>query len=183
MIEGSFSHEKVELVIIPPEQFGIELVYQFCARTTLGVLTQLIAQAKTHIVIASPFLQPPEGLAISPLLAALKHALGRNIFVDVICTGIGIEIFKRGWNTFLGGGKIRLFRPKPNIDDERLLGSHAKVLISDAQHAYIGSANLTYPGLTGNLELGVLVHGNLAAQAASFFVYLMEIEYLIEVPL
>lgn len=183
MIDDSFLGEKVELVITPPEQFGIRLAYQFCTRTTLGVLTQLIAQAETHIVIASPFLLLHEGLAISPLLAALRHALDRNILVDVICTGMGIDIFKKGWATVLGSGRVRLFRPKPNIDDERLLGSHAKVLISDGQHAYIGSANLTYPGLTGNLEMGVLVHGNIATQAALFLEYLIDIEYLIEVSL
>jgi phosphatidylserine/phosphatidylglycerophosphate/cardiolipin synthase-like enzyme len=183
MIDDSFLRDKVELVITPPEQFGIKLAYQFCTRTTLGVLTQLIAQAETHIVIASPFLQINERLAISPLVAALKHALDRNIRVDVICTGAGIDNFKQEWAAVLCTGRVCLFRPKPNINDERLLGSHAKVIISDGQHAYIGSANLTYPGLTGNLEIGVLVHGNIASKAAAFLSYLMDIGYLIEVPL
>lgn len=69
------------------------------------------------------------------------------------------------------------------MDDDKLLGSHAKILIADGQHAYIGSANLTHPGLVGNLEMGVLVHGNIAVQAASFLEYLMDIEFLVQIPI
>ena len=79
--------------------------------------------------------------------------------------------------------RIRLFQPKPNVDDDKLLGSHAKILVTDGQHAYIGSANLTHPGLIVNLEMGILVHGNIAAQAASFLEYLIDIEFLVQIPI
>lgn len=183
MIKKSSDHESVELVITPPEQYGAHLTHLACARTTLGVLTQLIAGAKIHIVIVSPFLQASEGLGASPLADAIKYALRRGVLLDVISTRMGIDIFKTGWSALLGNGNIRLFQPKPNIDDERLLGSHAKVLIVDRKHAYIGSANLTRPGLTDNLEMGVLVHGYIAIQAASFWEYLANIKFLIEVPI
>jgi phosphatidylserine/phosphatidylglycerophosphate/cardiolipin synthase-like enzyme len=130
MINDNISSEKVALVITPPELYGSQLAHRFRARTTLGVLTQLIAQAETHIVIASPFLQSYEGLAASPLIDALKHALQRGVHLDVIVTGVGIDIFRTKWTVLLGDGRIRLFQPKPNVDDDKLLGSHAKILIT-----------------------------------------------------
>jgi phosphatidylserine/phosphatidylglycerophosphate/cardiolipin synthase-like enzyme len=40
---------------------------------------------------------------------------------------------------------------------------HAKMLTTDGARAYIGSANLTWPALTSNVEFGALVSGNRVA--------------------
>ena len=173
--------EMVELVITPPEPCGSKLAQHISSRTTLGALTQLIAQAKKHIVIASPFFQISEEIKYSPLLEAMKYALRRSVLLEVISTGSGISVFRTVWSSIIGNGRIRLFQPKPNIDDERYLGSHAKLLIVDSKHAYIGSANFTSPGLTGNLEVGVLVHGTIAAQVNSFLKYLVDIGFLVDI--
>ncbi|MFC1983048.1 phospholipase D-like domain-containing protein [Chloroflexota bacterium] len=90
--------------------------------------------------------------------------------------GIGIEIIRNSLTPLHPRGKINLFRPKPNIEDEKILGSHAKVIVTDSQYAYIGSANLTSPGLTGNLEMGVMLHGRVAAQISAFWKYLIDEE-------
>jgi phosphatidylserine/phosphatidylglycerophosphate/cardiolipin synthase-like enzyme len=54
---------------------------------------------------------------------------------------------------------LPLFRPHANIADEGWLGSDAKICLADDWHAYIGSTNLTGPGLSSNLGMGVVVHG------------------------
>jgi len=46
--------------------------------------------------------------------------------------------------------------------------------VADGESAYIGSANLTGPGLSGQLELGVLVHGEIARQIEQFWDYAVE---------
>lgn len=170
-------HDAVELVITPPEPYGASLAYRFRARMTLGVIIQLIAQAHTHVLIASPFLQGWDQNKMNTLGDSLKHAIERGIYIDIVSTGIGIEIIRNSLAPLHSRGKINLFRPKPNIEDEKILGSHAKVIIADSQHAYIGSANLTSPGLTGNLEMGVMLHGRVAAQISAFWKYLIDEEY------
>jgi phosphatidylserine/phosphatidylglycerophosphate/cardiolipin synthase-like enzyme len=179
---NNYESDKIELVITPPEPFGAQLAHDFNARTTLGVLIQLVAQAKVHILIASPFFQTSENQSKNPFSDSLKHALNRNVTLDIITTGPGIETFKSGWSSFLGDSRINLFRPLPNMEDERFLGSHAKVFVADSIHAYVGSANLTNPGLTSNLEMGVLVHGITAAKVASFWEYLIDRGFLVKVP-
>ena len=49
------------------------------------------------------------------------------------------------------------------------LGSHAKFCISDNTAAYVGSANLTKPGLGEHFELGVLVRGQAALDMRRFW--------------
>jgi len=174
--------DEIEIVITPPERLGTELAQEFSVRTTLGAITQLVASARLRILIASPFIQHQISDAVNPLVDSLKHALRRVVRLDVISTGEGIENFRAGWSDLFGQGSIRLYQPEPNVSNMAWLGSHAKVLITDSQHAYIGSANFTHPGLICNLEMGVLVHGTIAAKAASFWDHLVEIGFLKEVP-
>jgi len=77
-------------------------------------------------------------------------------------------------------GRLRFFQPLTNIENERRLGSHAKFCIADGKDAYIGSANLTGAGLSGNLEMGLLVQGELARQVEQFWQYLLEIGFFVE---
>jgi phosphatidylserine/phosphatidylglycerophosphate/cardiolipin synthase-like enzyme len=181
MQEEKASTKKTEVVITPPEQYGTQLAYNIRARTTLGVFTQLIAQANSHILIASPFLQTYYGFSESPIKSGLIFAVARNVRLDIITTGTGIKILKNGWPDLATRDNVRFFQPKPNIEDAKYLGSHAKCLVSDSQTAYVGSANFTQPGLFGNLELGLLVEGDEAAQIAAFWQYLIDIKFIIEV--
>ncbi len=174
--------DRVELVITPPKIYGSELAQRIGARTTIGVLTQLIANSKTSILIASPFFQSYNGIESNPLINALKNALDRNVSLNVIGTGEGIEVFKKWKKEGFLQGNIRLFRPKPNVEDERFLGSHAKVLIVDDNYVYIGSANLTQSGLMDNLEIGILFEGNIASNVSKLWNHLIETGFLVEVP-
>ena len=49
-----------------------------------------------------------------------------------------------------------------------------------AEHAYVGSANLTMPGLNEHFEIGLLVHGEVARQIWGFWKLLMDRELLVE---
>lgn len=172
----------VEFVITAPEPYGAELAYITHARLTLGVLTQLIAQASQSLVIASPFIQPNSGLDSGPLADALHGALRRGVLVDIVSTGSGLQVLATEDLQRITHGRLRFFRPRPNVEDERHLGSHAKFCIADNQHAYVGSANLTAPGLVGNLEMGFLVHGEMALQIAEFWEFLLRTGFFVEMP-
>ena len=67
-----------------------------------------------------------------------------------------------------------------NVENEHRLGSHAKICVCDGAHAYVGSANLTMPGLNENFEMGLLVHGEVARQILDLWKLLMERGLLVE---
>jgi phosphatidylserine/phosphatidylglycerophosphate/cardiolipin synthase-like enzyme len=178
---GTEETNTIEFVITAPEPYGAELAYITHSRLTLGALTQLVAQARTTLVVASPFLQPNSVLDRGPLADALRSALRRGVAVDILSTGTSLQVLAITDLQTITGGRLRFFRPRANVDDERQLGSHAKFCVADNQHAYVGSANLTAPGLKGNLEIGFLVHGELAVRIAEFWEYLLQIGFLVEV--
>ena len=54
-----------------------------------------------------------------------------------------------------------------DFEDAVAEGLHAKVLVVDRKAAVVGSANLTFHGMTASHELGLLVRGPTAASVAS----------------
>ena len=166
--------ELIEFVITIPEPFGAELAYKTRTRTTLGVLTQLTATARQRIVLAAPFIQVERSLIQGPLAEALRTALRRSVQIDIVSTAQGLQSLKRVDWLNSHHQNLHFFQPKTNINREERLGSHAKFCISDETAAYVGSANLTGPGLAENLEMGFLVHGKYAKQISDFWNFLVE---------
>lgn len=170
-----------DLVITAPAEMIATLAYSARCRQTLGVLTELIASATNRLIISAPFLQPGAGISSGVLNAALKAALHRGVEVELVTTkqslsGLDIPSLKRA-----GLGRLRVSQPKTNVLDPRLLGSHAKLCVSDGVAAYIGSANLTGPGLAKHIELGVLVRGTVAKQVEEFWMLCHQLGLFIEV--
>ena len=167
-------NESVEFVITVPEPLGAELAYNTRARTTLGVLTQLIAGARQKIVLAAPFIQVERSLINGPLAEALQAALRRSVRVNIVSTAQSLQSLRRVDWLNSPYQNVHFFQPKTNIEQEQRLGSHAKFCIADETEAYVGSANLTGPGLAENLEMGFLVHGKHARQISDFWNFLVE---------
>jgi phosphatidylserine/phosphatidylglycerophosphate/cardiolipin synthase-like enzyme len=120
--------------------------------------------------------------AIQGTLAdALQAALQRGVNVDVVGTGQGLQTLDTTWLSQNAQGRLRLFQPKENMTDAQRLGSHAKFCVADGLSAYVGSANLTAPGLGRHLEMGLLVQGEVARQIEDFWIYALEIELFIPV--
>lgn len=172
---------RVQLVITAPEPYGAALAHRMKCRMTLGVLTQLLAQARRYVIIAAPFMQAGYGLSSGTLADALQAALQRGVNVDVVGTGQGLQTLDTTWLSQNAQGRLRLFQPKENMTDAQRLGSHAKFCVADGTAAYVGSANLTAPGLGRHLEMGLLVQGEVARQIEDFWIYALEIELFIPV--
>jgi phosphatidylserine/phosphatidylglycerophosphate/cardiolipin synthase-like enzyme len=168
--------DSAELVITAPPPFGAALAHRTGCRITLGVLTQLIAEAKTRVVIAAPYLQPGYGLSNGPMASALHAAAHRGVHFEIVSTGQSLRSL-----TLTSTPHVSLYCPKSNLDNELLLGCHAKFCVADGTAAYVGSANLTGPGLTEHLEMGILLKGHLAKQIAEFWDYCVQIGLFIEV--
>ena len=167
-------NELIEFVITVPEPFGAELAYKTRARTTLGVLTQLIAGARQQIVLASPFIQAERSLVEGPLAEALRAALLRGVRIDIVSTGRSLQSLRQVDWLNSPHQDVRFFQSKTNVEQEQRLGSHAKFCIADETSVYVGSANLTGPGLSEHLEMGFLVDGKYAKQIADFWNFLVD---------
>ena len=170
---------ELELVITAPEAYAAALALRSRARLTLGALTQLISQSESHVLLSVPFIQSGDEVA-APIFCALQSVLRKGVSVDVVSTRSGLEAVQGRLLTQGTKGRLRLFRPQVNIEDERRIGSHAKICVSDGEHAYVGSANLTMPGLNEHFEIGLLVHGEVARQIWGFWKLLMDSELLVE---
>jgi phosphatidylserine/phosphatidylglycerophosphate/cardiolipin synthase-like enzyme len=161
-------------VITAPEPYGAELAYRMRCRTTLGVLIQLLAHAQQTVIIAAPFFQAGHGISEGPLADALRQALRRGVNVDILSTGQSLEALDRTHLIDGARGRLRLFRPHANVLDAERLGSHAKFCLADGRAAYVGSANLTSPGLYAQFEMGLLVQGSTSRQISHFWAYCIE---------
>jgi hypothetical protein len=122
------------------------------------------------------------GTVLADGLRAFEGAPGRSIArststrvnADIVSTGQGLQTLDTAWLSEGAQGRLRLFRPHSNVENEERLGSHAKFCIADGEGAYVGSANLTGPGLSGHLEMGLLVYGRMAQQINQFWLYCIE---------
>ena len=171
---SSQPESSVQLVITPPGIFGAAFAERFQLRMTQGVLTQLLAEACQRVIISAPFLQSGYGLDSGSIADATQAALGRGVNVDVLSTRRSLDNLDWIRLTQQARGVLRLYCPAANIADEERLGSHAKFCVADGQNAYVGSANLTGPGLSEHFEMGLLVHGSVAKQIEEIWQYSVE---------
>ncbi len=172
----------VELVVTAPVPFAALLAYRTRCRTTVGVLTQLIAEAQRHVIIAAPFIQSGYGLSSGVLADASRSALRRGVDLDVLSTGQSLNTVDRGHFVQDARGRLRFFQAAAHLADDQQLGSHAKFCVADGEAAYVGSANLTGRGLSGQIEMGVLIRGFVARQIEEFWDYGIEHGLFVLVP-
>ena len=122
-------------------------------RLTLAVLSDLIDEAKSELLLASYATYPS-----NEIRDALSAAALRNVDITLL-------LERTTDNPSFKGSSD----PFPNLAARRLCwpagarpsgaSMHAKVLVVDRRIALVGSANLTGYGLERNLECGLLVRG------------------------
>ncbi len=155
------------------------MAYLAHARTTLGALTQMVAQAQRELVMAAPYIRGDifgQGILQNALQYAVEK---RHVQLSIVTTGESLDSFTNIDWIKANRGRVHFFRPKTNVDIEQHLGSHAKFCIADEQIAYIGSANFTFLGLHQHLEIGVLLYGELAKQVFDLWKLLRLNEFFI----
>ena len=160
--------QNAEVVITAPEPHARALAYATRSRETLGVLVELFVDAEHNIAIAAPYIHT-NVFETGILGAAMTAALERKIVVELLTTKANLEKPRIRSLFTKFGPLLRLYYPEFPQFDVSELGSHAKFCISDDTAAYVGSANLTTPGLGEHFELGVLVRGQAALAMRSFW--------------
>lgn len=171
---------EVEFAITAPEDLGPNVAFTTRARTTLGAITTVVATSFRRLVLSAPFIQPNEVLNAEPLSSAISAALERGVQVEIASTLQGLHSIQLAHFGLEYEQQLKLYVSQSSLNSPRQLGSHAKFCVNDQLLAYLGSANLTGPGLSGHLEMGVLVKGYVAKQTMQFWDFLLERQFFIE---
>ncbi len=128
-------------------------------RGTAETLIALFTSARNRVQIAAPFV---DERGIAHLTGALVAASRRGVLVDLYFSDRSPWV-ERAVNAFHAtvqrdGDWTRV---KVHLAAVPTPWPHLKVVVVDSTVAYVGSANITGPGLSGgNLEVGILVRGS-----------------------
>jgi hypothetical protein len=130
------------------------------ARRTAQVASELIrGAAQTAVVVGYSLTK-----AAAPLIGDLAEATRRGVACSLVADRMEDKLatLVEYWPHDLG--LPPLWSRPVNRDDEQS-ALHAKFIVADSRRLLITSANLTYHGFHGNIELGVLLEGTVAAEA------------------
>ena len=133
----------------------------------------------TTAQILSEMLRPPIREVIL-LGYALTDPTTKQFLVDAEAAGADvIAICDRTRGTAervleLGLRRARVFQDRERPDEAPYASMHAKCLLVDGRDLLITSANFTFHGLHGNIEIGVRLSGAPAAEARQIFSHLVE---------
>lgn len=151
-----------ELVATLPEETpGI-------ARPTESVVREMVGSAQNEIILLG------YEFTDRNLLGLLADAAARDVSVVMICDrGRGAAIRVRElWPS--STCRPRMFHDRERADAAIYASMHAKCLLVDARDLLVTSANFTFHGLHGNIEIGVRIAGAPAAEARKVFSHLVE---------
>ena len=141
---------KVSLVVTAPPSFRID------AKPTMTVVQSMIEGAKRNILIT--------GYSLSSYFSELTDTI-----IDKSQKGVFVKFFINNIEKQPEADKLLRFKGRflkiyDFINEEdKIAALHAKVISVDMKYTLITSANLTYHGQQGNLELGTLIESERTA--------------------
>lgn len=161
----------VEVVLTPPgkpSQLGEALRARGWIEADLehtdAILRHLATQATTRFAVLSPFI---DEVGMDNLIALFKATNDnvQRVLVTRCQNGVMPPVLQAGrpMLTALGVAIYNYWLPRAGGYET----FHAKVLLADAQTAYIGSANMTQASLSRSMELGTFLKGNSAKTLAN----------------
>lgn len=161
--------DKVSLVVTAPPSFAIN------ARTTMNVVQSLINGAERNILIT--------GYSLSSYFSDLVDAI-----IQKSQCGVLVKFFVNDIEKQSGFDKILRYKGRflhvynYHSDDDEMAALHAKVISVDQKQTLITSANLSFHGQQGNIELGTLISSKqIARQIEDVFTKLLFSKVFIEV--
>ena len=163
------STDKCDLIWTGPIQFPIP------ARSTLGVIKEMINEANESVTIVGYRIED----YAEPIIAALYLAAKRNVNVRLVIDRAKrqLSIFRKIWIDW----ELPEFYYREPSEKDPMSSIHAKMIIVDSNKLLITSANLTYHGLSSNLEIGVKIRGKTAEGAERLVNTLIARKHLVRV--
>lgn len=143
--------DKVSLVVTAPPSFSIN------ARTTMNVVSSMIEGAESSILITGYSLSSYFADLVDTIIQKSQRGVFVKFFVNDIDSQDSFEKLLRYKGRFL-----KIYNYKKQEDSMAAL--HAKVISVDQKKTLITSANLSYHGQQGNIELGMLAESKKIAK-------------------
>ena len=138
------TEEKVELVVTAPNSFAIK------TRTTLGAINEVLESAQKSIIMTGYSVSEYVSDFLDTVIAKSQKGIVVRLYINKVDNQASLEKLLRYKSRFL---QIYNYT---NADD-KMSALHAKILSVDGKRTLISSANLSYHGMSGNIELGCLV--------------------------
>ena len=170
------------------EAEGVEIAWTYpgtvrpAVRTTGAVAREVIDGARRSLLVVGYSVTVDPGLA--GLAARTVAAMGAAADGGVVVTAIlhrdpkNRSALLKGWPS--GREPPGIFTWPERAD--QMASLHAKVLVADSRDALVTSANLTYHGFEGNVEVGVRITGKAAAQLEGVFHELIRVKDFVPWP-
>lgn len=143
--------DKVSLVVTAPPSFSIN------ARTTMNVVQSIIERAERNILITGYSLSSYFSELVDTIIQKSQRGVFVKFFVNDLDKQPEFKKILRYKGRFL---KVYDFHP----EEDKMAALHAKVISVDQQQTLITSANLSYHGQQGNIELGTLIESKQIAK-------------------
>ena len=139
-------------------------------RSTMNTLLDLIDRAQQQIVIVGYTIANSAASTLKRLAAAQERGV-EVILIENLMENY-VSILQKHWPT---NRPLPLLYTRPVDPSDTQSALHAKLAIVDQQYLLVTSANLSYHGLLANIEVGVEIHGAVAAEAWEIFSRLIEV--------
>lgn len=143
--------DKVSLVVTAPPSFSIH------ARTTMNVVQSMINGAERNILITGYSLSSYFSELVDTIVQKSQRGVFVKFFVNDLDKQSDFDKVLRYKGRFL---KVYNYHQ----DEDKMAALHAKVISVDQRQTLITSANLSYHGQQGNIELGMLIESKQIAR-------------------
>lgn len=143
--------DKVSIVATAPPSYAIN------ARTTMSVVHSMLNSAERNILITGYSLSSYFSDLVDVIIKKSQRGVYVKFFVNDIDSQQEFDKILRYKSRFLN-----IYNYKPEVD--KMSALHAKVLSVDGYTTLITSANLSYHGQQGNIELGTKIESKSVAK-------------------
>lgn len=147
------NEEKCELVATVPNNFKVKM------RKTKTVITELILNAQRSITLTGYSISDYFSEMIDVIVNKSKQGIYINLYVN------DVDKHRNQIDKLLlyAGKYIKIYNYNRQNDD-KMAALHAKIIVVDGNKSFISSANLSYHGIQGNIEMGVLLESEMKAK-------------------
>ena len=139
--------DSIELVITAPETFRIK------TKKTRDVVKNLIKNSEKSVVMTGYSISDYFTGMLDTIIAKSQQGVYVRFYVNDIEKSRASLVKMLAYRSKY----LQFFEYEKNSDD-KMAASHAKILTIDSDKSLVSSANLSYHGLSGNIEMGFLVH-------------------------
>ena len=161
--------ESAKLVVTAPPSFSVR------TQSTKNTVEKVLSEAENSILITGYSLSEYFDEMIDRIIQKSQQGILVKFFVNDIDSQTRFEKICRYKGRYL---KIYNYKQK----NDQMSALHAKVISTDRKLTLITSANLSYHGQLGNIELGTLVESSaFAKQVEDVFTQLLFSKVFIEV--